>query len=111
MMQMPTGPSTQDRGLTAFRASLRPQDVRSELWQRLMAAIEDERTMMRAQNDSDMNIAETTLLRGQLRLASRILALADEVGPESRQSELEKPESASSPLGDNDPVERFLNEK
>jgi hypothetical protein len=61
---------------------------------RLKLALHEERALLRAQNDHPVDIATTTLLRGELRLVSRILARLDEVGPESRQSEPAGPESA-----------------
>lgn len=73
-------------------------DLDTQLWKRIATALEQERDEMRMKNDSStLNVADTTLLRGEIRLAKRILARADEVGPESRQSEPNWPESAPAP--------------
>jgi hypothetical protein len=64
------------------------------LLKRLKLALIEERDALRVQNDHPTDIATTTLLRGEIRLLTRILARLDEVGPESRQSELPTPESA-----------------
>jgi len=61
---------------------------------RIAALLAQELQEMREANDSPESIQDTTLRRGEIRLAKRILARL-EVGPESRQSEPFWPESAS----------------
>lgn len=70
------------------------QDKNTPLFQRLVAALHEELALMRAQNDVPANIVDTTVLRGEISLVKRILARTDEVGPESRTSEPEWPESS-----------------
>lgn len=79
-------------GLGAF--ALTRQDRESPVWQRFVALLRDEQAKLRRQLEPVQNIESTTLLRGELQLVKRILARADEVGPESRQSEPQGPESA-----------------
>lgn len=75
-----------DRERLDFR--LTRQERESQLWKRLSAWLEAERQHVRESNDSvTLGIAETTAKRGEIRFASRILALADEAGQEARQSD------------------------
>ncbi len=53
---------------------------------RIAALLAQELHEMRVANDNAESIQDTTLRRGEIRLAKRILARL-EVGPESRQSE------------------------
>ena len=80
------------RGLAAFTVSR--QDNESPVWRRFIACLREELAVKRMQNDAPATIQDTTLLRGEIALVKRILARADEVGPESRQSEPQWPESA-----------------
>lgn len=62
---------------------------------RFKQALTEEREFLRTQLENPSNIETTTLHRGEVRLLKRILARLEEVGPESRQSELPvEPESA-----------------
>lgn len=78
-------------------------EQRHPLFKRLVLAIKEEREMLRDSLEFPSKIEETTLLRGQLLLLNRISAATSEVGPESRQSEANSPESASPALA----AERF----
>lgn len=74
------------------------EEARSPLWQKLAPFLVAEIKSMREANDSlTLSIADTTAKRGEIRFAKRILALADEAGPEARQSEADGPESAFLP--------------
>lgn len=85
-----------ETGLSGLK--LTREEVHGLLWRRIEAALREELTEMRAKNDSSLlNVADTTLLRGEIRLAKRILARADEVGPESRESEPWGPSLQSAP--------------
>lgn len=79
-------------GLEALLLNL--DEKNHPLVKRLVAVLHVELTEMRQANDAPEPIQETTLRRGEIRLAKRILARL-EVGPESRQSEPAWPESAS----------------
>lgn len=70
-------------------------ELRHPLVQRILRALREERELARDHLESPANIEQTTLQRGALQAVKKILARADEVGPESRQSEPEWPESAS----------------
>lgn len=59
-------------------------DENNPLWLRIRGMLEAEVEVLRLKNDSDQNIAATTMLRGEIRLAKRMLALAVEAGPTSR---------------------------
>lgn len=65
------------------------------MFKKFVAAIESERELLLEQLEPASNIETTTLLRGELRALKRILARTSEVGPESRQSEANGPESAT----------------
>lgn len=80
------------RGIAAL--TFTREDSHSPLYQRLVAALRDEQALLREQLEPLQNIESTTVTRGQLHMVKRILARADEVGPESRQSEADGPESA-----------------
>lgn len=80
------------KGIAGF--ALTREDRDSFLWRRFEAAVREERELLRGQLEHVQNIESTTLLRGQLQAVKQILARADEVGPESRQSEPIGPESA-----------------
>lgn len=78
---------------------LKPSELNSPLWKRIEAAIRGELEAMRKQNDdTGMRIDQTTILRGRIDLAKRILALSEEVGPESQESEAIGHESHSAGL-------------
>lgn len=79
--------------LSDFRLTV--AEARSPLWQRLEQCLSGELDYQRQQNDAMEDIAKTTLRRGQIAVVKRILALSDEVGPESRESEAQGPESQS----------------
>lgn len=67
------------------------EECDSRLWLRIRLALVGELALLRRQNDSvTLNIAETTAKRGEIRLVIRMLALADEAGPASRQSDTEE---------------------
>lgn len=83
-----------DRGLLALKFTR--EDQRHPLFKRITQVLADERQLLLEQNAHPQNIEQTTLLRGQLILLSRISARTSEVGPESRQSEADGPESATS---------------
>lgn len=74
-------------GLAGFAESLTLADIRHPLWLRFMRSMQEELEYTRQQNDQHQDIAMTTLRRGRIELAKRILALADEVGPESEAPE------------------------
>jgi hypothetical protein len=78
---------------------LTKSEAESALWSRLSQWLIAKRQQVRESNDSTtLNIAETTAKRGEIRMASLILALADEAGQGPRQSELHtEPESAFFP--------------
>jgi hypothetical protein len=78
-------------------------EARTPLYKKVRAAVQAEFEELRDKLLHPSNIETTTLLRGEVRLAQRILARLDEVGPESRQSEPVGPESASPALA----AERF----
>lgn len=88
-MNMPTTPM---RGLMAL--SFTADELRHPILRKLRAALAEERELMRDYLEPEQPIGSTSILRGELRLVKRILALTDEVGPESRQSEATGPESA-----------------
>lgn len=73
--------------------SLTRTEVRHPLWQRFEACLRGELERMRGDNDHPADIAATTLRRGEIACVKRILALSDEVGPESSESEAMRPES------------------
>ncbi len=73
-------------------------EQRHPLWQRFEACLEGELARLRSENDHAADIANTTLRRGEIACVKRILALSDEVGPESSESEAFGPESH--PAGD-----------
>lgn len=83
------------RGLAGLRFT--PQDMDIPAVQKLLAALRDEQALLREHLEPVQNIESTTLLRGQLQAVKQILARADEVGPESRESEPVWPESPSAP--------------
>lgn len=85
-----------DRGVAALRFTIEEQ--RHPLFKRFVQAFAEERQSLLEANAHPQNIEQTTLLRGQLILLSRISARTSEVGPESRQSEGIAPESASPAL-------------
>lgn len=64
-------------------------DLQNPLWLRIKGMLEAERDLLRIKNDSDQSIAATTILRGQIFLANRMLALAVEAGPTSRLVDVE----------------------
>jgi hypothetical protein len=66
--------------------------------QSLRRALEAELQALRIANDASEGIAETTLRRGEIRLAKRILAHL-EVGPESRPSDADGAELAFDDFG------------
>ena len=72
------------------------EDMRAPALQKLLAALAEERELLRTRLEYPQNIESTTLLRGQLQAVKQILARTEEVGPESRQSEAVGPESAFS---------------
>lgn len=82
-------------GLTLTR-----EDMRSPVLQKVLAALRDERQALLESLEPLQNIESTTVTRGQLHMVKRILARADEVGPESWQSEAQGPESAFPPRAD-----------
>jgi hypothetical protein len=92
---------TKDRGLAGL--TFTREEKRHPAVQKLVAALAEELEIMRIQNDSVQNIEATTVLRGQILCVKRISARTLEVGPESRQSEADGPESASA----RDPVTGF----
>lgn len=78
--------------------NLTREEARSALWQKLALWIEGELADLRTQLESPtLKIDGTTVMRGEIRFAKRILALADEAGQEARQSEAQGPESAFLP--------------
>jgi hypothetical protein len=81
------------RGIAGL--NLTREDVRSPALQKVLAALRDEQLALRESLEPVQNIESTTVTRGQLHMVKKILARADEVGPESWQSEAEGPESAS----------------
>jgi hypothetical protein len=80
-------------GLTFTR-----EELAHPILRKLRAALADELALMREQNDNEQSIVATTVLRGQILFVKRISAQTPEVGPESRQSEPDGPESASARL-------------
>ncbi len=66
----------------------------SAVWRRFHAHMDGQLGNLRQANDAG-DIAATTFRRGEIAMAKRILALSDEVGPESRASEGYAPESQS----------------
>lgn len=86
-------PALIDRGLAALKFSREEQ--RHPLFKKFERAFAEERQLQLEQLAHPQNIEQTTLLRGQLALLSRISARTSEVGPESRQSEADGPESAT----------------
>ena len=84
---MITAAASLPRDLSEFKATMTLAEARSHTWRRLLSAVDGELAAMRKQNDFPEKIEATTLLRGRIDLAKRILALSDEVGPESRASE------------------------
>lgn len=73
------------------------EEARSALWAKKLAPfLRAEIAAIHEQLESpSLPINETTVKRGEIRFAKRILALADEAGQEARQSEADGPESAS----------------
>jgi hypothetical protein len=84
-----------NKALTLSDFKLTVAEARSPLWQRLEQCLAGELAYQRQQNDAMEDIAKTTLRRGQIAVVKRILALSDEVGPESSASEAHSPESQS----------------
>ena len=84
-----------DRGLDRFGRSLRREDLQHPIYRNLMDALADELALLREQNDHPTDIAKTTMTRGQISLVKRILALADEVGPESVARRAQSPHAQS----------------
>lgn len=76
-------------GLARFK--LTRGEMRDPVWVRLQECVAEELALKREQNDHPMDIVKTTGMRGEIAMLKRILALADEVGPESRQSEPQGP--------------------
>lgn len=68
-------------------------EAESPLWRRFHEHLGNELERLRRQNDSAEKIEPTTIRRGEIALAKRILALSPEVGPESSESEGDAPES------------------
>ena len=68
-------------------------EKRHPLWLRFEACLQGELARLRSENDHAADIAATTLRRGEIACVKRILALSDEVGPESSESEALSPES------------------
>lgn len=70
------------------------------LAQAMVAALNQELDALRAQNDHPQTIGEITYRQGGIAMLKRILAQL-EVGPESRESEGQSPESpfADGPVG------------
>lgn len=69
-------------------------DEQNPLWLRIKGMLEAELEVLRLKNDSDQSIAATTILRGEIRLAKRMLALAVEAGPTSRHVDVDDADSA-----------------
>lgn len=90
---MTTQPQVKRTGLEAL--FLNRSDERHPLVVAIVAALRQELEEMRQANDAPEGIQDTTLRRGEIRFAKRILARL-EVGPESRQSAPMWPESAFS---------------
>jgi hypothetical protein len=84
--------TTTKTGLSAL--VFKREETLHPIFKKIVAALEQERERMRAELEHPANIESTTLLRGELRAVKRILARTSEVGPESRQSEADGPESA-----------------
>lgn len=85
--------NTDVRGIPSLRFT--QEEARHPLFKKFVKAFAEEREELRAQLEAVQNIESTTLLRGQLHLVKRISARTSEVGPESRQSEADGPESAT----------------
>lgn len=69
--------------LETFRIS--PEEAQSRLWMRFAQHLRGHLEHLREKNDSTaLGIAETTVMRGEIRLTKQMLALADEAGPASR---------------------------
>lgn len=86
----------QERGLAALSFTIGEQQ--HPLFKKIVAALREEREKLRDALEHPGDIATTTLQRGEIRLVKRILARTEEVGPESRQSEGDAPESATPAL-------------
>jgi hypothetical protein len=71
------------------------EERRHPIFKRFAQAFAEERAVKVEQLTPPQNIEQTTLLRGEIRMLSLISARTSEVGPESRQSEPDGPESAS----------------
>lgn len=65
---------------------------RSALWVRFEQHLQGQLDHLRRENDTADKIEPTTLRRGEIACVKRILALSDEVGPESSGSEARSPE-------------------
>ena len=66
-------------------AGMTPHDLNSPALAKFMTAMESELQRLREANDSSDDIKETTLRRGEIAMAKRILALTREVGLESAE--------------------------
>ena len=76
-------PKPTDLTLENFVVS--PEEANSRLWRRFMLHLAGQRELLREKNDSvSLPIADTTALRGEIRMVKRMLALAVEAGPSSR---------------------------
>lgn len=90
-MNKPAQPTARGIAGLAFTS----EEKRHPLFKRIAAAMADEKEFRRSELEHVQNIESTTLLRGRLQAVNQILArLSHEVGPESRQSEGDAPESA-----------------
>jgi hypothetical protein len=56
-------------------------NIYSQEWQIIAAFCEEEISALQEQNERDLDDSETASVRGQIRFARKILALADETTP------------------------------
>lgn len=69
----------------------------SQLWKRFHEWLAAERAeLVERLCGCSLGIADTTVLRGEIRMADRILALADEAGPEARTTDPDEFDGAGS---------------